>query len=212
MLRARLVIADDHPLVLAGIRELIEQDVRFGVVGQAADPAALLEAVHAHQPDIVLTDYSMPAGQDTCDGFRLIARLRRVFPHIPVVVLTMITSPTMVEEMYRLGAFAVVTKASDPRELLSALSAARSGRGYRCSVSRRTSLVGLDAPPRRGLSPRELEVVRLSSNGERVSDIAYRLSRSRCTVSAQKRSAMRKLGARTDQELVVIGRSLAMLS
>jgi len=54
--------------------------------------------------------------------------------------------------------------------------------------------------------------VRLFSNGERVSDIAYRLSRSRCTVSAQKRSAMRKLGARTDQELVVIGRSLAMLS
>jgi len=65
--------------------------------------------------------------------------------------------------------------------------------------------------PRFGLPPREQEVVRLFSNGDRVSGIARRLNRSHCTVSAQKSSAMRKLGVRNDQELIALGLALVML-
>jgi len=154
----------------------------------------------------------VPAGPDSCDASRLIEQLRWKFPQTSVVVLTMISSPSMINEMYRLGACAVVTKASDPTEFFCALAAARAGRTYRFGVPCRSlTMAHARLKPRFGLPPREQEVVRLFSNGDRVSDIARRLNRSHCTVSAQKSSAMRKLGVRNDQELIALGLALVML-
>ncbi|MEN5041839.1 response regulator transcription factor [Stenotrophomonas sp. TWI1149] len=203
---SRVVIADDHPFILAGVRELIEQDARFRVVAQVSDSAALMRALHTQQPDILITDYLMPGDSRTCDGSVLIGRLHRAFPSLPILVLTMITTPWMIDEMYRVGAHCVITKSGDPAELLSALTAARMQRTYRSnSAGRSSATTAPPQAPRHGLSPRELEVVRLFSNGQTVSDIAARFNRSRCTVSAQKASAKRKLGTRSDQELVALG-------
>lgn len=201
----RIVIADDHPVVLAGIRELIDQDARFFVVGQASSPAGLVRALHEHQPDVLVTDFCMPAGAGMSDGFGLIARLKVSFPDIPVVVLTVISAPWMVNEMYRVGAFGVVAKTNSPHALIAALVAARLRRQGRCNaLSWPDSFIPVRQIPMCDLSPRELEIARRLFDGQSVSEIAVQLNRSKSTVSAQKASVMRKLGARNDHELLAL--------
>nr|WP_312962173.1 response regulator transcription factor [Stenotrophomonas indicatrix] len=203
-MKTKIVIADDHPIVLAGIGEVIDRDTRFEVVGQAQDPAGLVELVQQHAPDIVITDYSMPGDDGLGDGIRLISYLTRNFPGTQVLVLTMIASPSIVAEMYRAGANGVVRKSGDLKELNTALTSLLAQRIYRSPELPREDAVpeAGEATSAAALSPREFEVIRLFASGQSVSHIARALNRSSRTVSTQKISAMRKLGTRTDQELV----------
>ena len=86
--RLRIILADDHPVVRGGVRLLLERDATATVVAEAGTPEALFEAMAAHPADLVLTDFSMPGGS-TADGLGMLARLRRRWPQVPVVVLTM---------------------------------------------------------------------------------------------------------------------------
>lgn len=203
-MKTKIVIADDHPIVLAGIRDVIERDPRFELVGQAQSPAALVGLLHAHAPDIVISDYNMPGDDALGDGIKLISYLLRNFPFSKVLMLTMVSTPSIIAAMYRAGASGVVRKSGDLRELSVALSTLLAQRTYWSP-----DLPREEALPEAGkasavslLSPREFEVIRLFASGLSVGDIAKRLHRSSKTVSTQKVSAMRKLGTKTDQELV----------
>lgn len=203
-MKTTIVIADDHPIVLAGIRDLIDRNPGFELIGQAQTPAALVTLVQAREPDIVISDYNMPSDDDLGDGIKLISYLARRFPNVRVLILTMVSSPTIVAEMYRAGASGVVRKSGDLRELNTALAALAAQRQYRSPdlpIDGSLPAAGT-ASPLRSLSPRELEVIRLFAGGSSVGDIAKRLNRSAKTVSTQKINAMRKLGTQTDQELV----------
>ncbi|MCW6028952.1 response regulator transcription factor [Stenotrophomonas sp. SRS1] len=203
-MQTKIVIADDHPIVLAGIRDVIERDPRLQVVGQAQNPTALVELMQTLGPDIVISDYNMPGDDTLGDGIKLISYLDRNFPDTRILILTMVSNPSIIAEMYRAGASGVVRKSGDLKELNVALASLLAQRIYRS-----TDLPREDALPATGdassaslLSPREFEVIRLFANGQSVGDIAKRLNRSSKTVSTQKVSAMRKLGAKTDQELI----------
>lgn len=203
-MKHKIVIADDHPIVLAGIRDLIDRDPRFQVVGQAQTPAALVELLQQLTPDIVISDYNMPGNDSLGDGIKLISYLQRNFPDSKILILTMVSNPSIVAEMYRAGASGVVRKSGDLKELDIALSTLLAQRVYRSpDLPREEALPGTgDASSATLLSPREFEVVRLFASGQSVGDIARRLNRSSKTVSTQKINAMRKLGAKTDQDLV----------
>ncbi|CAH0285398.1 response regulator transcription factor [Stenotrophomonas lactitubi] len=203
-MKTKIVIADDHPIVLAGIADVIDRDPRFTVVGQAQNPAGLVELVQAHRPKIIITDYSMPAEDSLGDGMKLISYLSRSFPQARVLVLTMVSSPSIVAEMYRAGASGVVRKSGDLKELTIALTSLLAQRVYRSPELPREEPIpeAGEAPSAALLSPREFEVIRMFASGQNVGEIARTLNRSGKTVSTQKSSAMRKLGARTDQELV----------
>lgn len=203
-MKTKIVIADDHPIVLAGIRDVIDRDRRLELVGQAQSPAALVELMQTLAPDIVISDYNMPGDDALGDGIKLISYLQRNFPATQVLILTMVSNPSIIAEMYRAGASGVVRKSGDLKELNVALSALLAQRVYRSP-----DLPREDALPEAGdassaslLSPREFEVIRLFASGQSVGDIARRLNRSSKTVSTQKVNAMRKLGAKTDQELI----------
>lgn len=203
-MKTKIVIADDHPIVLAGIREVIERDPRFELVGQAHSPAALVELMHAHAPDIIISDYSMPGDGALGDGIKLISYLLRNFPSCKILMLTMVSTPSLISAMYRAGASGVVRKSGDLKELSLALTTLLAQRIYRSpDIPREDALpeVG-DASAVSLLSPRESEVIRLFASGLSVGDIAKQLNRSSKTVSTQKVSAMRKLATKTDQELV----------
>ncbi len=196
-----IIIADDHPIVLAGVRDVIAGDTRYNIIGQALSPAALVEMMRALKPDLVICDYNMPDDDPLGDGIKLISYLHRHFPLCKVLVLTMISTPSMVAAMYRAGAHAVVRKEGDLRELRTALAILQSRRTYRPQLAAvRPPSPGSDNIP--ALSPRELEVIRLFVNGMTVSEIAKHLNRSSKTVSTQKVSAMRKLGTQSDQDLI----------
>ena len=200
--RSKIVIADDHPIVLAGIRELIASDPRFEIVGQAHTPAELVALVHEHVPQIVVTDYNMPGEAALGDGIRLISHLRRHFPGSRLLILTMISNPSIIDAMYRAGASGVVRKSGDLKELSVALSTLLTQRTLGDGKGRTVAAHPCRASVLSRLSPREVEVIRLFISGQSVGDIARHLNRSAKTVSSQKISAMHKLGTHTDQELI----------
>ncbi|WP_449465942.1 response regulator [Stenotrophomonas humi] len=200
----KIIIADDHPIVLAGVRDVIADEANLDIIGQALSPTALVEMMQALTPDLVICDYNMPGNGPLGDGIKLISYLRRHFPNCKVLVLTMISTPSMVEAMYRAGANGVVRKSGDLMELRVALSTLRSRRLYRSKQSPEERLQALESASSAALSPRELEVMRLFISGKSVSEIAKQLNRSSKTVSTQKVNAMRKLGTQSDQDLIAL--------
>lgn len=208
----RVVIADDHEVVRIGLRTILEHSGEgYEVVGQAASGGELLRVL-AHVPcDLAIVDFLMPEENDgalALDGVTLLHTLRRRYPKLPIVVLTMIRNSAIFRTMYQEGADAVVEKAHVVHELLLALRTVRAGRTY---VSKqldeqlviehasRAQPSGGKASP--AISRREAEVIRLFVQGRSITDIAALTHRSVKTVSRQKRSAMAKLGLSSDGQL-----------
>lgn len=196
----RIIIADDHPVVLHGIRIVLERH-QMDVAGTAADGAGLLQLLVRQPCHAVLTDLSMPGPGP--DGPELLAELRQHHPDLPVVVLTGARHPGLLDGLLRDGVHGLVDKSADFAELPQALHAAMAGQVF-VSDQLRRHLQARDLlfpHPPAALSARELEVLQLLTDGLNINAIADRSGRSPKTISRQKAEAMRKLGLRTNQEL-----------
>ena len=194
----RIIIADDHPVVLHGIRIVLQTHL-MEVVGSARDGAELLQLVEHHGCDAVLTDLSMPGP----DGPELIAELRARHPRMPVVVLTGARHPGLLDGLLREGVSGLVDKCADFGELPQALNAAMAGQVF-VSQQLRHHLQARDlmfAREPAALSAREQEVLDLLAAGLKVNAIAVHCGRSPKTISRQKAEAKRKLGLQNNQEL-----------
>ena len=110
MPKIKVVLADDHPIVLMGVSELIERDERYEIVGQAQTSTELIEQLQRLQPDIVVTDYSMPGDETYGDGVKLIEYLIRHFPQVKILVLTMLTNNLILSRLYDLGVGGIILK------------------------------------------------------------------------------------------------------
>ncbi|KOF52638.1 LuxR family transcriptional regulator [Achromobacter sp. DMS1] len=206
MTRLRIVLADDHPLVLMGMRDLLEKDFSFEVTATLDSPTALVEHLRRHPAHVIITDYSMPGDETYGDGIRLVKYLRRHFPVPRVVVLTMVSNPMIISALYDAGVSAVVLKRHNLNEISAALHTLQAGRRYYPpgfqrdgAIDARNKFIGERI---NSLSPKEYEVLRHFVRGESMMQVAESLKRSIKTVSGQKISAMRKLNVQTDQELV----------
>lgn len=202
----KVLLADDHPIVLMGVREMLERAGRFVIVGEAQSSSELVRLIEQHKPEVVITDYNMPGDEVYGDGVKLIEYLCRHYPQTRILILTMITNSLILSSLYDLGVAGVILKSGDLGEILVALNALSKQRIYRSPGMRSSTSVlasGDDVDGRiSSLSVREFEVLRHFISGMTVGDIALRLNRSVKTVSAQKVSAMRKLGVDTDQALL----------
>lgn len=200
----RVILADDHPVVLMGISLALARNGFATVVGEARSPDDLLALLETTPCDAVITDFSMPApGQD---GLAMLERIRRRFPRLPVMVITTLANPALFREIIAAGVSGVVGKSGDVREIPKALSQVVAHHLYLGSSVKEL----LDAPagtPRgtsgtlADLSPRELTILRLFAAGKSVTEIARETGRGLSTVSQQKTNAMRKLGLDTDAEI-----------
>lgn len=205
MQKIKVVIADDHPIVLLGVRELVERDQSFTVVGEAVSSSELIRLIKEQNPEIVVTDYNMPDDSVYGDGLKMIEYLIRHFPHLQILVLTMVSNSLILTRLHDLGVAGVVQKSHVHVEIQRALDALRHHRDYK-SVGQSVhsvvaSTLGVDERLAR-LSARELEILRLFVSGMSQRDIALSQNRSAKTISAQKVTAMRKLEVHTDQELI----------
>ncbi|MFL1542884.1 response regulator [Pseudomonas sp. M5A4_2d] len=203
----RIVLADDHPIFLIGLRAVLEQDEHVRIVAEANSPQALIELLQTCACDVLVTDFMMPA-EPHADGLRLIGQLRRHYPDLPIVVVTMLNNAGLFHSILELGVMGLLSKASLAGELPEAIRQARQQRTYVAHAIRQAlSLAGEVGADRlhsqEQLSPRELEVIRLLAAGLTVGEIAAQLHRSKQTVSAQKVSAMRKLGLGNDAALFI---------
>ncbi|MCK3841169.1 MULTISPECIES: response regulator transcription factor [Pseudomonas] len=203
----RVVIADDHPIFLIGLRAVLERDPHISIVGEANSPQALNALLQDCACDVLVTDFMMPA-EPHADGLRLIDQLRRHYPDLPIVVVTMLNNAGLFHSILTLGVMGLLSKASLADELPQAIRQVRQQRTYVAQTIRQAlSLAGEAGADRlhsqEQLSPRELEVIRLLATGMTVGQIAAHLHRSKQTVSAQKVSAMRKLGLTNDAALFI---------
>lgn len=199
--RPRVLLADDHTLVLEGLRRLLED--RCELVGMVEDGRALVEAAPKLAPDIVLLDISMPL----LNGLDAARRLRTLVPDTRIIFLTMHADPTYASEAFDAGAAGYLLKRSAASELNVAIATVLAGRKYltplitsdalRASVPRSVTV-----PPTLGrLTPRQREVLQLVAEGHTAKDIAARLGISVKTVEFHKASIMDRLGVRTASEL-----------
>ncbi|WP_332768581.1 response regulator [Pseudomonas koreensis] len=205
MKKRKVVLADDHPIVLAGVKETIESTGLYEVVRVAQTSGELVGAITEHSPEIVITDFYMPGDENYGDGVRFINYLVRHFPNVRFLVLTMLSNRSLLGSLYDCGVRGVLQKSIDLSEINTALLAISRGEIFKSinslgpeSVLESTSLASERIE---SLSAKEAEVLRLFLAGVRVKDIATNLQRSARTVSTQKTSVMRKLGVYSDQEL-----------
>lgn len=200
----RVMLADDHPFIVFGVREMLSRTLGFTVVAEANDPHALMEHLARTECDVLITDFSMPS-DNAPDGLALISAIRARFPKVKIVVLTMLENPGLLLSMRKAGVLSLLNKRDDMQELTTAVIAAFQGREHLgTSVQNEISRLGMPGTTQSAidtLSPRELEVIRLYVNGMTTSEVARHLNRSINTVSTQKHSAMRKLSVTNDSEL-----------
>src|SRR5262245_26720385 len=116
MKKTTIVLADDHPVVLMGVRDVIESDDRFEVVGEAFNSTDLVRMLEQRHPDVAIIDYNMPGDQSYGDGMRLIGYLLRHFPETKILIFTMVSNPLILNSLYDLGVGGVLQKHSDLRE------------------------------------------------------------------------------------------------
>lgn len=205
MRKLNVVIADDHPIVLLGLLELIERDGRFHVVGQAVGSEGLVQLLEKQAVDLIVTDFSMPAKSPYGDGLKLVEYLKRHYPSVRILVLTMISSPLILTRLHELGVAGIIQKRHLHNEIEVALNAIIQGMEYQNADATAKSLTDnlLTLNERFAtLSPKEHEILRLFVSGQSVTDIARGQNRSSKTISAQKISAMRKLEVTSDQDLI----------
>ncbi|RBL80604.1 DNA-binding response regulator [Streptomyces cavourensis] len=205
----RILLADDHQVVILGVRNALEGVAGYQIVGDATNAADLIRKARELAPDIIITDYNMPSDDGYGDGLALVQYLRRNFPAIRILIHTMITSPVIVASLYEEGVNGVLFKSRDLAEIQTALDTLKKNQIYRSSPQVFSAAYpgeSQDAAARIArLSPKELEVLRHFLSGTSVGEIARIMNRSVKTVSTHKIAAMRKLDVETDHELVMFG-------
>jgi len=201
--RIRVLLADDHTLVRAGVRKILEGQRDVEVVGEVADGAAALEALARLPVDVLVLDLTMPG----LDGFAVLRRARTLAPALKVLVLSMHADPEFVSRAVREGADGYLLKDSAVNDLVAAIQAVREGRAYHSPQIQRqlTDLLRGGGAPARvldTLTDRERDVLKRIAEGLSTKEIAVQFDISTRTVETHRANLMRKLEVRSLAQLV----------
>lgn len=200
----RVLLADDHTLVRAGIRRLLESQPDIEVVAEAQDGQECLDLSAIHRPDVALVDLAMPGK----NGLDVILDMRRLFPETAIVMMSMHADPAYVRTALERGALGFVVKEAAPAELEIALRAALRGDTF-LSPKVSSRMLGGPAGNRSpgaqdidALPPRQREILRLLAQGKVTKEIAAMLGISVKTVETHRARMMETLGIRRSTELL----------
>lgn len=198
----KVLLADDHSIVRAGLRRLVEESEDIAVVAEAADGREAINKVHKASPDVVIVDISMP----DMDGLEVISQLRCLYPKLPIIVLTMYEEEQYVVHAIEAGAMGYLTKRSAPEQLVKAIR--RVHAGYRYLTDEASELLALRVARGAGktslldlLSTRELQVLRRLALGHTNREIAESYHISIKTVDTYRSRLLKKLDLRNNAEL-----------
>jgi two-component system nitrate/nitrite response regulator NarL len=194
----RVAVIDDHTIVRAGLRMVLEADPDFEIVGEADTAAAALELVRRERPDVALIDINLPDES----GLRVAGELRTTEPSVRVLILSVHDDPEIVRESVRLGAHGYVRKDTTPADLRAAIRAVHNGDAYFSPSVARTlaealrEQSGTTAEGLERLTEREKDVLSRVARGLSNKEIAAELGISARTVESHRDSLMRKTGLR----------------
>jgi DNA-binding NarL/FixJ family response regulator len=199
MKRARVLLADDHALMLDGIRNVLK--THYTVAGAVEDGKALVEAAIRLKPDLIILDIAMPL----LNGIDAAREIRRHLPDVKLLFVTMHTRPTYLQAALEAGANGYVVKSSGRKEILAAVAKVLRGRLHITpgvggdGVNTRADSEGAAASLR--LSPRERQILQLIAEGKSRKEVAYALSISEKTVAFHRTNLKHKLGLATTAQL-----------
>ena len=202
MKKTRVLLADDHKIILEGLRSLLEGE--FELAGAVEDGRALVSAAAKLCPDVVVADISMPL----LNGIEAVRQLKKADPHIKVVFLTMHPDVTYASRAFEAGASGYVLKHSAPSELITAIREAVNGRTYVTPMIAGELLQSYKAgaqrhqPVMRKLTARQREILQLVAEGYSAKEVAVQLNISTRTVEFHKYRIMEELNLKTSAELV----------
>lgn len=203
-MRLRVLLADDHTLVRAGVRALLEQNPDVEVVGEAADGHEALKLLGERGADVLLLDLALPG----LNGIEVAARAAREHPHVRILMLSMVATEEHVLRALRSGASGYVLKDATMTELELALRAVTQGKTYLSPSISRAFLddyikrVDEGATPLAVLTPRQREILQLIAEGQSTKEIAFKLELSVKTVETHRAQIMERLGIRDVPGLV----------
>ncbi|MHB8693059.1 MAG: response regulator [Solirubrobacteraceae bacterium] len=194
----RLVLADDHSVVRAGLRLLLDNEPDLEVVAEAGNTDDAARYVRGHHPDVLVLDLNMPGES----GLELIPRLVQEMPATKIVVLTMQRDPAFARQALSSGALGYVIKDAADEELVQAVRLAAAGRHYiNPQLGARLAATPADARPG-DLTERELEILRLIALGHTNPEIAGQLYLSIRTIETHRSHIHQKLNFSTRADLV----------
>ncbi len=198
----RVLLIDDHTLVRAGLRSLIDELPGFAVVAEGADGDQAVDLVESSRPDVVIMDISM----QRVSGLDALLLLRARWPTLPVIILSMHAARDLVMRAIRGGVSAYLPKEAAETELELALTAVLAGQQYLSPAVSGVVIDSLLRPPTAEaevLTARQREVLRLLALGRNTKEVAYELSLSVKTVESHRAQIMERLAIRDLASLVV---------
>jgi two-component system nitrate/nitrite response regulator NarL len=195
--KIRILLVDDHPIVLWGLRSSLSSHPQFKIVGEASDGTEAIRKAREKNPDVVLMDITLPG----LSGIEATRVLQKEVPSAKILALTMHDDKEYVLEIIRAGAKGYVLKDASPSELIQAIVAVHKGDSFFSPGVSRILIDEFKAKPQRkkliainGLTGREEEVLRFIAEGQSNKEIAERLSISVRTVETHREHIMGKLG------------------
>ncbi|MFH2220470.1 MAG: response regulator transcription factor [Pseudomonadota bacterium] len=198
----KVLLADDHSIVRAGLRRIVEESGDMEVVAEAADGREAIRQVREHAPDVAVIDISMP----DLDGLEVVSRLHADYPKLPIIVLTMHEEEQYVVRAIEAGAMGYITKRSAPEQLVNAIRKVLKGGRYLTDEA--AELLALRVArgknarsPLDTLSMRELQVLRRLAMGHTNREIAESHHISIKTVDTYRSRLLKKLNLRNNAEL-----------
>ena len=198
----RVLIADDHPVVRRGLRQVLDAAENLTVAGEAKDGNDVVALAGRVAWDVAVIDYNMPGR----GGVELVKELRHRFPDRPVLVLSMYPEDRYALRLLRAGAAGYLNKESAPEELVGALrKVAAGGRYVSAALGEKLALAlsgSGEAPAHDKLSDREYQIMWLLASGKTVGEIARQLFLSANTVSTYRTRILRKMNVRNNAELM----------
>ena len=202
MEKPRVLLADDHKIVLEGLRSLLQSE--FEIVGEVEDGRTLVSEAERLRPDLVVADISMP----NLNGIDAARRIKKIDKRIRIVFLTMHADVTYAAGAFEAGASGFVLKHSAPQELVLAMREAMKGQTYVTPmiagdlIGAFQSGASLKGELKAALSPRQREVLQLIAEGKSIKEIAAILRISTRTAEFHKYRIMEQLNIKTNAELV----------
>ena len=199
-----LLLADDHPIVLQGLRHLLESEPEFRIVGEAGDGVEALQLVERLKPDILVVDMMMPG----VNGLEVLRQIKKISPTTRSIVLSMQSADAYVVEALKNGAAGYVLKETGPGELVLAVREVIQGNQFlsaKLSERFQSSVKSIEGTPLDAyetLTAREREILQMTVEGHTSAEIGEKLMISPRTVEVHRSNLSIKLGIKNQADLI----------